>query len=105
VVNASTAHQTACVIAFRFLFEQIQRGAGILRVLDSRTMNGMDVMKLVDLCTLQALDAGAPLWEQNSEGDEFGIVMAGCIRVLYNRREVTNLVKGQATPTPRHRPP
>jgi len=81
---------------FRFLYDQIQRGSGILRSLDSTTLQPMDVIKLMDICTLQGCDAGESIFEQNSEGDEFGIVMTGHVKVLYNRRDVSNLIKGQA---------
>ena len=81
---------------FRFLYDQIQRGSGILRSLDSTTLQPVDVLKLMDICTLQGCEAGESIFEQNSEGDEWGIVMTGHVKVLYNRRDVSNLIKGQA---------
>ena len=60
---------------------QIQRGAGILRSLDSSTLQAQDVIKLMDIATLQGCDAGESIFEQNSEGDEFGIVMTGHVKV------------------------
>ena len=81
---------------FRFLMDQIQHGSGILRALDSTNLQPMDVIKIMDLCTLQGCDAGDCIFEQNRDGDEWGIVMTGHVKVLYNRRDVSNLVKGQA---------
>ena len=46
--------------------------------------------------TLLGSDAGESIFEQNSEGDEFGTIMTGHVKVLYNRRDVSNLIKGQA---------
>ncbi len=86
----------AKVATFRFLYDQIQRGSGLLRALDSTTLQPQDVLRLMDFSMLQGYDEEDSIFEQNSEGDEFGIVMTGHVKVLYNRRDVSNLVKGQA---------
>ncbi len=96
VASDRVALRDAKLATFRFLYDQIQRGSGILRALDSTTLQPQDVLRLMDFSMLQGYDEEDSIFEQNSEGDEFGIVMTGHVKVLYNRRDVSNLVKGQA---------
>ena len=39
----------AKVATFRFLYDQIQHGSGIMRTLDSTTLQPMDIIKLMDI--------------------------------------------------------
>jgi hypothetical protein len=96
IASDRNALRDAKLATFRFLYDQIQRGSGLLRALDSTTLQPQDVLRLMDFSMLQGYDEEDSIFEQNSEGDEFGIVMTGHVKVLYNRRDVSNLVKGQA---------
>ena len=39
-----------------------------------------------NMTNVRVVQGGTPLFEQNSEGDNFGIVMTGHLRVFYNRK-------------------
>lgn len=80
-------------VTFLFLSELISKQVGICKVLSGLAPE--DIVRLVDICKLVCVDEGFPLFEQNSEGFTFGIVVSGYLRVFYNRRPVSALIRGQ----------
>eukprot|EP00960_Hanusia_phi_P075216 768391-Hanusia_phi.AAC.6 len=62
---------------FKYLVDQIQHGTGLLKVLDHPNLSAGDVIRLMEIGVLQGFDREQYIWEQNSDGDEFGLVLTG----------------------------
>ena len=83
----------AMQISFLFLNEMMNKQVGICRVLNG--VSPEELVRMLDFCKVVCVEEGHPIYEQNSEGSTFGIVMSGYLRVFYNRRPVSTLIRGQ----------
>ena len=81
VPDSSQFLPAAKVAIFKYLVDQIQHGTGLLKILEHANLSAWDVIRLMEICVLQGFDREQFIWEQNSEGDEFGFVLTG--RLLF----------------------